>query len=255
MRRFFLQKTDIDSNDPTITGPDVKHIRNVLRLKRGDEIALFDGEGSEYRARIESITTGGIRIVVLDKHPSGADSSVNITIGQALLKGRKADLIIRQLTELGVTAFLPFFAKRSVPKPTPKRMDARRQRWETIAMEALKQCGRSRPLAVGAVIPFERLLEIATTYKHKFLFHDDHRASALEPQLVDAYPSGDVIALIGPEGGFSDEELAMASSHGFLCSSLGPRTMKADTAAVAVATVLQYTLGDLGQALRNLKIP
>jgi 16S rRNA (uracil1498-N3)-methyltransferase len=246
MRRFFLHKDIICSDDPAITGPDVKHIRTVLRLKAGDDIALFDGEGSQYRARIEETTARMVRVAILDQQTSTAESPANIAIGQALLKSRKEDAIVRQLTELGATAFLPFLAERSVPKPHAPRMDQRRQRWETITKEALKQCGRSRPLTIGAVVSFEQLLKSAQSYDHKFVFHNDDPWGTSKPYVENGPHSGHVIAVIGPEGGFSHKEVELARRHGFSCRSLGPRTMKADTAAVAVATVLQYTLGDLG---------
>jgi 16S rRNA (uracil1498-N3)-methyltransferase len=251
MRRFFLHRDAICSHDPTIVGPDVKHIRTVLRLKPGDEIVLFDGEGTEYRARIEASTERAVRLFILDKRASTAESPTNIAIGQALLKGRKADAVVRQLTELGATAFLPFVSERSVPRPDPARMKERCQRWETIAREALKQCGRSRPLMVGSVIPFERVLEISQSYHHKFVFHNDHPSSTLNPKQINERGPGNVIALIGPEGGFSDKEVELARGHGFSCRSLGPRVMKADTAAVAIAAVLQFIMGDLGRPVEN----
>ena len=123
MRRFFLHRDTICSPDPTIVGPDVKHIRTVLRLKPGDKIVLFDGEGTEYRARIKTSTTRAVRLFILDKQASAAESSAHIAIAQALLKGRKADAVVRQLTELGATAFLPFLSERSVPLPEPLRMN------------------------------------------------------------------------------------------------------------------------------------
>lgn len=254
MRRFFLHREIIYSHAPSITGPDVKHIRTVLRLRPGHEIVVFDGEGMEYRTRIEACTPRAVRLVILDKQASTAESPINIAIAQALLKGRKTDAIVRQLTELGATAFLPFLAERSVSAPKSGRMNERCQRWEAIAGEALKQCGRFRPLTVGPVVPFDQLLESCRSYRHKFVFHNDCPSGAMSPPWKNDRISGDVIGLIGPEGGFSNKELELARHHGFSRIALGPRVMKADTAAVAVATVLQFTMGDLGQSVPNSKI-
>ena len=253
MRRFFLDKKTICSDKPTITGPDVKHIRTVLRLKRDDEIRLFDGEGSEYRARIINSTPRAIELSILDQYVSRSESSVEITIGQALLKAGKMDRIVRQVTELGATAFLPFAAKRSVPRPDNQRLGARRQRWETIATEALKQCGRHRTTYVGSAVSFEQLLEATQAYDQKVIFHNDPSAGGSAVNLTGAPGIKSVLALIGPEGGFTEDEVKLAYRHGFSCVSLGPRILKADTAAIAAATLLQYAFGDLGSAPKNPK--
>jgi len=122
MRRFFVDRELIHSDRPILIGRDVKHIRTVLRLKPGDEITLFDGEGSEYCARIIGSTPRAITLFVLHQHPAISESPVEITIGQALIKARKMDRIVRQLTELGTYAFIPFMAERSVPRPEPGRL-------------------------------------------------------------------------------------------------------------------------------------
>jgi 16S rRNA (uracil1498-N3)-methyltransferase len=257
MRHFFLHRDAIRSHDPAITGPDVKHIRTVLRLKPGDEIALFDGEGSQYRARIEKFSPGAVHLSILDQQASSAEPSVDIAIGQALLKTRKLDRIVRQITELGATAFLPFVAERSVARPSPERLRDRRHRWETIVREALKQCGRSRTPVIGTVSTLEGLLELSHDYDKKIIFHNDKSpgdsslyggALQSESRKVES-----VLALIGPEGGFTDSEVALALRSGFSCVSLGPRTLKADTAAVAVAAILQYGFGDMGRQGKSQK--
>ncbi|MBW2565502.1 MAG: 16S rRNA (uracil(1498)-N(3))-methyltransferase, partial [Deltaproteobacteria bacterium] len=144
MRRFFLDKEKILSDKPTLTGSDVKHLRTVLRLKPGDDVFLFDGQGSEYRARIIAGTPKTITLSVREQFPSIAESPVEITVAQGLLKARKMDRIVRQMTELGIYALIPVLAERSVPKPRPERWAEKEQRWETIAHESLKQCGRSQ---------------------------------------------------------------------------------------------------------------
>jgi 16S rRNA (uracil1498-N3)-methyltransferase len=144
MRRFFLDREKILSDRPTLTGSDVKHLRKVLRLKPGDDVFLFDGQGWEYRARIIASTPKTITLSVLEQFPSIAESPVEITVGQGLLKMRKMDRIVRQMTELGIYALIPVLAERSVPRPRLERWAEKEQRWETIAHESLKQCGRSQ---------------------------------------------------------------------------------------------------------------
>jgi 16S rRNA (uracil1498-N3)-methyltransferase len=252
MRRFFLDSRNVHSDRATITGPDVRHIRTVLRLKPGDEILLFDGEGFEYRARIVGSTSETISLLILDQYPSISESPVEITWGQALLKARKMDCIVRQLTELGTYAFIPFLAERSVPKADPGRLAERVDRWQTIAKEALKQCGRTRPPHIGPVASFKKLVTAPKHYDLKIILHDHPSAPEFQSFSGRARDVGKVLALVGPEGGFTDEEVKLAINCSFNCISLGPRILKSDTAAVAAAAILQYTFGDLGGAQKGL---
>ncbi len=252
MRRFFLRKEQIRSHEAALTGPDVRHIRTVLRLGDGDELILFDGEGSEYRARIVDSTPQKITLLILHQYCAVSESPVEITIAQALLKARKMDRIIRQLTELGAFAFIPFRAQRSVPRLEPKRLAARKQRWENIARESLKQCGRFRTPNVGPLISFRELMSSPRPYDLNIIFHNDQ--PGLEPWFCPTGKRGirKVLALVGPEGGFTDEEVALARQAGFTCASLGPRILKSDTAAIAAATILQHSLGDMGNSQKFL---
>jgi 16S rRNA (uracil1498-N3)-methyltransferase len=246
MRRFFLDREMILSDKPTLTGPDVKHIRTVLRLKPGEEIFLFDGKGSEYRARIIDSTPKTIILSVLERFPSISESPVEITIGQGLLKAKKMDRIVRQVTELGIYALIPLLAKRSVPRPRPERWAEKEQRWETIAQESLKQCGRSQMPCLEPPTSFKELVAVSRTHDLKIIFHEGNPGEESNLYLNDPRDVRSVLALIGPEGGFTPNEVQMALEGGFVCVSLGPRILKADTAVVAVCAVLQYAFGDAG---------
>lgn len=245
MRRFFVARQEILSDRPTLTGSDVKHIRRVLRLKPDDEILLFDGKGLEYRARITASTPKAIALCILERFPSISESPLKITIGQALLKARKMDRIVRQATELGIYALIPLLVERSVPKPEPDRWAEKEQRWESIARESLKQCARSQIPRIGAAASFEKLVGTSQAYDLKILFHHGNSGLA-QPDASDLRNMGQVLALIGPEGGFTPDEVRLARKHGFVCVSLGPRILKADTAAVAACSILQYAFGDMG---------
>lgn len=255
MRRFFLERERILSEKPTLRGPDVKHVRTVLRLKLGDELFLFDGKGTEYRARITASTSKAVVLSVAEAFPSTSESPVQITIGQGLLKAKKMDSIVRQVTELGIHALIPVMTEWSVPQPKPERWAEKERRWKTISWESLKQCGRSQTPHLASPTSFEALVRASEPYTYKIIFHDSHpgSASALPPE--EAEGPGKVIALIGPEGGFSPDEVEMALGAGFRCVSLGPRILKADTAVVAACAILQYLFGDLKHPQKNLDKP
>jgi 16S rRNA (uracil1498-N3)-methyltransferase len=248
VRRFFLEREKILSERPTLTGPDVKHVRTVLRLKPGDTLFLFDAEGSEYRARITDSTSKAVVLSVAEAFPATSESPAKITIGQGLLKARKMDGVVRQLTELGIHALIPVIAERSVPKPKTERWAEKEERWKTIAWESLKQCGRSQTPCLETPISFEALIRASQAYDRTFIFHDDHAESAPGMYTDQAKDGFRVLALIGPEGGFTPEEVQMALHSGFRCASLGPRILKADTAVVAACAILQYLFGDLRPA-------
>ncbi len=248
MRRFFLDRETILSDRPTLTGSDVKHIRTVLRLKPGDDVFLFDGKELEYRARITASTPKAITLSILERYTSISESPVEITIGQALLKAGKMDRMVRQLTELGIYALIPLLAERSVPRPEPERWAEKKQRWQSIARESLKQCGRSQIPRIGSPASFKGLVSTSQAYDLRIIFH--HGTSGLESRSCPRGPRNvrKVLALIGPEGGFTPDEVKLALECAFVCVSLGPRIMKADTAAVAACAILQHAFGDVGCA-------
>ena len=142
MRYFFIQDPKSEGTASMIKGSDARHIKNVLRLKSGDRIGLFDGQGMDYEARITAISSRSVEVMIVRSFPSNAESPVDIIVAQGYLKERKMDGLVRQLSELGVSKWIPFFAQRSVPRPDQGRLASRRQRWQKIAREALKQSKR-----------------------------------------------------------------------------------------------------------------
>ena len=252
MRRFFLERDKILSDKPTLTGQDVKHIRTVLRLKPVDEIFLFDGMGFEYRAQITASTPKAITLSILERFPSTLESPVQITIAQALLKARKMDHIVRQLTELGIYALIPIKAERSVPRLEPQRWPEKKKRWQSIAQESLKQCGRSQIPRLELPTSFDKLVGTSQSYDLKIIFHQSSHGLKSGLYSIHAKDVRKVLAFIGPEGGFTSDEVKQAIKCGFVCISLGPRILKADTAAVAACTILQYAFGDVGNPQKIL---
>ena len=246
MKRFFVDRAAVQSGKPTLTGPDVKHVRTVLRLRPGDEVSLFDGQGWDYCARIEALTPRAVTLEVLKRFPSISESPVKITIGQALLRGRKMDRVVRQLTELGIHALIPVIAERSIPRLQGDRWLQKQRRWEAIAAESLKQCGRFCGPRLEPPMPLETVIGTAETYDLSVVFHDDEGLSAPESDpLEQTGQIRRVLALVGPEGGFAPGEIKLAVSAGFACISFGPRVLKADTAVVAAGAILQHALGDM----------
>ena len=247
MRRFFIEQTKITSTKIFITGSDAAHIKKVLRMKSGDRIGLFDGRGFEYEARIENLLAGSVEVSITKRFLSASESQVQIIVAQALLKDKKMDILARQLTEIGITKLIPFTSIRSVPRPDKKRLSERRKRWEKIAIEALKQCRRGHVTEIGETITFNDVIKIDDECDLKIVFWENESKPISDAvQQVHDRHYRKILAVLGPEGGFSEKEIEDARACGFVTASLGPRILRAETAAVAACTILQYLFGDMG---------
>jgi len=167
-------------------------------------------------------------------------------LAQAYLKDKKMDQLARRLTELGVTRWLPFMAQRSIPSPDEKRGQARYQRWQKISQEAVKQCRRSRPMRIETPVSFAEAMEISRTCDLKLFFWEGPETQPLQRPADQPMPAK-VFVMIGPEGGFDLAEYRAAQVQGFRMVGMGPRILRAETAAVAACTLVQFLFGDMGQ--------
>lgn len=241
MRRFFLQSEAIQGRT-LITGSDAHHIRNVLRLKSGHRINVFDNSGAEYTATILSISSDGIEVVLDEKIRKEGDH-LRISVGQSLLKGQKMDFLVQKLTELGVSSFYPFISERSIAQGEMVKLQQKKTRWEKISIEAAKQCGRSSLITLHDVQSFSALLSECQEHELKIILWERVTDNNLRSILSRASGIQDVCVLIGPEGGFPEREVESAVEAGFLPARLGPYILRAETAALAVASIIQYEIG------------
>lgn len=246
MRRFFIHPDQLETPAPRITGADVKHIRKVLRHVPGDTILLIDGTGYEYRARIEEFTSDAVTVSVLDSRHAATDSAVEMAVAQGFLKDKKMDALVRHLTELGMTRWIPMVSSRSVARPDNKRMTERMKRWEAIAVEAMKQSGMSRLPVLYPVQGFADVLAMAGDFDTRIIFWEQATAPLVDSQTG---PVSKILVLLGPEGGLTTDEASDAQAAGFTAASLGPRILRAETAALAACTIVQYIFGDLKKVL------
>ncbi|RLC30394.1 MAG: 16S rRNA (uracil(1498)-N(3))-methyltransferase [Deltaproteobacteria bacterium] len=248
MRRFFIEKTDITGSRAIISGSDARHIKTVLRLKTGDAIEIIDGTGMEYTARITGFAAGTVALRIIGKHICETESHVKITIAAGMLKDKKMDELVRRLTELGVSCWAPFFAARSVPRPDPRRLAVRTARWKKIAVEALKQSRRSRMPEIMGPASFEDRLSLAQGSDLKIIFWENQAPETVSsvPALADQ-SCRKIFVLLGPEGGFTPGEIESARSSGFIAASLGPRILRAETAVLSAAVIMQFIFGDMGK--------
>jgi 16S rRNA (uracil1498-N3)-methyltransferase len=168
-------------------------------------------------------------------------------VAQALLKEKKMDRLLRHLCELGLTQWIPFTSKRSIPKPGEKRMPARVERWNKIIKESSKQCRRARLPEINKTLVFEEVLDYGLSCDLMMVFYENESASlnSIISQAAPQHPLK-ILMIMGPEGGFSDQEIAKARTAGCLVAGLGPRILRAETATIAAIALVQYLFGDMG---------
>jgi 16S rRNA (uracil1498-N3)-methyltransferase len=225
------------------------HLVNVLRLRVGDEAFVFDGVGREFRCRVADVggRAGRVRLVIeAEVAPQRPESPLALVLAVALLKGEKFDTVVQKATELGVARVVPVVTARAdVRLRADKERDARVARWQRLALEAAKQSGRAVVPAVAAPVALaELLLDEGRAASVRLLF-TERGGRGLRAALAGETAPPALTALTGPEGGWADEELAQAETAGWRLVTLGGRTLRAETAAVAVCTLLQHLCGDL----------
>lgn len=227
---------------------NLHYIKTVLRLKRGNTLMLFDGMGSEYEAVVRDFTTQDIILEITKKKETQVDHPIRITLAQALPKGTKMDFIIRKASELGVGRIIPFISSRSIPRPSGDRIRLKTSRWKKIAIEASGKCGRGNILEITDIVTCNEVLQLPEDKFMKIIFWEEESNTGIKEILRDKKyeRTTDFFIIVGPEGGFSREEVEMASRAGFLSASLGGLVLMVETAVLVILSILQYEKGNFG---------
>ncbi|WP_353096087.1 RsmE family RNA methyltransferase [Tissierella praeacuta] len=245
MHRFFVEGKQIIDDIIEILGNDVKHIKDVLRLKPSEKIEIASG-GITYTCRIESLLKDRIITKIIDSAEGKNESKINITLYQGLAKGSKMDLIIQKCTEVGVKEFYPVATHRSVVKIKEiKKEQSKVERWNSIADEAAKQSKRDILPRVGNIISFDEMIDLLKDEKNIIVPYEDEKGNAIKEKLKIS-KSMNVHLIIGPEGGFEPREIQKLESIGANIVTLGPRILRTETAGIVASTIIFYELGDLG---------
>jgi 16S rRNA (uracil1498-N3)-methyltransferase len=246
LRRFFVEEIRADNGTCLISGSEAKHISNVLRMRAGDRVILMDGKGSRFQAVIESTSSKGVRAVLERPLPKQPPSPVHITLCQALTKSRAMDYLLQKTSELGVDRIMTFYSERTTVRYKKEQLVNKMRHWREIAISAAKQCGRSIPVAIDAPISFGAVMEKWRGQNAlTVVLWEEEDSNDLKSALKASPPAANFVGIIGPEGGFSREEITAAGDAGFASVSLGERILRADTAAITMVAVVQYELGDL----------
>jgi 16S rRNA (uracil1498-N3)-methyltransferase len=254
-RRFFAPPDAFKQQTVTLTSDEAKHLRDVLRLKQGDEVYVFDGAGKEFRCTVSGWKRDEVTLDECEQvAPPHPESPLDLTLAVALLKGDKFDLVAQKATELGITRIVPVMTRHAdIHLRDASDAKKRVNRWRRIALEAAKQCGRSRVPDVDMPAEFAEL--ITTAGDSLRIMFSEREGRSLEEVIADsasqerqpkAYRTLETVtALVGSEGGWANDEITSASDSGWHIVTLGGRILRAETAAITVSVLLQHAFGDL----------
>ncbi|WP_457572751.1 16S rRNA (uracil(1498)-N(3))-methyltransferase [Desulfolithobacter sp.] len=238
MRRFFIDPDLAGDDQVELSGPEARHLRTVLRMQPGDRVELFDGARGIMTAEISGFGPRTVVLRILERHRAAPPDRASLTVAQALLKGKKMDLLVQKCTELGVHTLQPLQTRFCENRT---RLDRQHQRWQRIMLEACKQCGRTWPMRICEARTLEQF-DTDNFCEKLLLWEQEHR----NPLPATNWPaSASICLLLGPEGGFHQAEVALARERGFDTVSLGPLVLRAETATLAAVSIIQFHTGAL----------
>jgi 16S rRNA (uracil1498-N3)-methyltransferase len=233
--RLFVPSAQISSGCVRIGGAELKHLR-TLRLAPGATLVVFDERGEEHEVRLERLGSRVAEARILATHRPARESSLELTLAAALVKGARIDFVIEKATELGVARIVPLLTRYAVARGAPL------ERWRRIALAAAKQSGRTRVPTVDAPVALSALVRAPRAGLGVLVWEGEQAR-----RLSEIPPAANAVTLVtGPEGGFTTEEVDEARVCGFLTVSLGPRILRAETAALVAVALCQHRWGDVG---------
>ncbi len=249
MRRFFVEEIREEEGFCLITHSEALHITKVLRMEKGDRLILMDSKGNHFESEIEFASRREVRVRLIKALHKPPAPPLEINLFQSLLKPKAMDYLIEKTSELGISRVIPFYSERTVVKLDEERALNKERHWKEIAKSAAKQSGRSTPAIIRRPLPFQDLLSDEKTEKGlRVVLWEQENSMDLRKVVRSHSIQKRFTGVIGPEGGFADREIRALKDNGFITISLGNRILRAETAAIALVTLVQYEWGDLGVA-------
>lgn len=245
MSRFFVEPSQVSEDGYiTITGTDVKHMKDVLRMNKGDEFTVCDSTGTEYSCSLDGFREGCAVCEILSQQAGDTEPKTPCVLLQGVPKGDKMELIIQKNIELGVNRIIPVMMERSVVRfNNDKDKEKKWERWNRIALEASKQCGRLSVPMVEKPVTLKEAISLVKDTDLKMVPYENEEDLRLKSLLRDKNPES-VAFIIGPEGGFAESEVTLLKEAGFTTVSLGKRILRTETAGFAVMSAVRYELED-----------
>lgn len=242
--RFFIAQPLADGQACTVAGDLASYMHRVLRLQVGDEVIVFDGSGAQWPAAITALGRAQLTLRLGGAEHPDCESPLGVRLLQAVSRGDRMDFAVQKATELGVQEIRPVLSRHGVVRLDGSQAGRRMAHWQQVAVSACEQSGRTRPPQVTLPERLDRALDSLPDDGPRWLLCPD-AAQLLGSDPAPAARTRMLTVLVGPEGGFADDELSLAAHHGFAARRLGPRILRTETAAAAVLAVLQARWGDL----------
>lgn len=231
--RYFTE-SPIDGSTVRLEGPEAHHLAHVMRVKPGQQVVVFDGSGREFDALVTKVARVSIELEVVDARQVDRELRQELTLGVALPKGDRQRWLVEKAVELGVSRLTPLVVARGVAPPAERSLDRLRR----AVIEASKQCGRNRLMAIEEPRRWETYLTEAPSTAHRLIAHPS--GTPFTPPPPDQ-PIAAWHVAVGPEGGFTDDEVSLAARHGWQSVSLGPRILRIETAALYLASLVAFS--------------
>ncbi|MCM3698564.1 16S rRNA (uracil(1498)-N(3))-methyltransferase [Paenibacillus macerans] len=252
MQRYFVEPSQFGEREVAIVGEDARHIGKVMRSKPGDKLIVSDGISREVLAEITTMEPQQVTALIIETLAASGEPWLQVTVAQSLPKGDKMETVIQKCTEIGASVFLPFLSARTVVQYDQKKEEKRLGRWRKIAKEAAEQAHRSKIPAVEMPVKWEGLMAalgscdlVCLCYEKE---HGQQLRDVLQPfaKRIDPKQTYKIAVVVGPEGGFSEEEVREAEAKGAVAVGLGRRILRTETAAMAALTCIMYESGEMG---------
>ncbi len=251
-RRFYAPPENIVGSMVTLSADETHHLIHVLRMTPGNEAFVFDGRGREYRCGFRRVEHNRAQLEIAEPLPDGVESPLDLTLAQSLVKGERFDFIIQKATELGVSTIAPLLTRYSEARLDDHQKTKRVERWRRISLEAIKQCGRRKLVAIAGPCTLREFIAANEASPNGWpqpqrllLLFNGQGGLPVADALGETTGASSVVALIGPEGGWSDDELETLNEGGCKCVALGPRVLRTETAAIVAIALIQQAMGDL----------
>ncbi|QWU15003.1 16S rRNA (uracil1498-N3)-methyltransferase [Paenibacillus sophorae] len=254
MQRYFVSPENFGEGSVSIGGEDARHIARVMRGKAGDKLIVSDGVSREALAEIALIGEGIVTVSIIENMPMTQEPRVKITVAQSLPKGDKMEIVIQKCTEIGAAAFLPFLSERTIVQYDERKESKRLERWRKIAKEAAEQAHRNIVPEVAAPLTWKQLLKTVNRYDAVYFCYEKEEGlqlrSAVAPWAAQlgATAEASALVIVGPEGGFSENECREAEEAGAVSVGLGKRILRCETAGMVAAACILYETGEMGEA-------